>query len=58
MNDLVKQMLDETKLDADDPMTAVTVTDKEIEQRLAKLRDIDPSESKIELPVNLHASTC
>ena len=58
MNDLMKQMLDETKLDADDPMTAVTVTDKEIEQRLAKLRDIDPSESKIELHVNLHASTC
>lgn len=47
----MKQMLDETKLDEDDPMTAVTVTDKEIEQRLAKLKDIDPSELKIELHV-------
>ena len=54
----MKQMLDETKLDEDDPVTAVTVTDKEIEQRLAKLRDIDPSELRIELHVNLHASTC
>lgn len=51
MNDLMKQMLDETKLDEDDLMTAVSVTDKEIEQRLAKLKDIDPSELKIELHV-------
>lgn len=51
MNDLMNQMLDETKLDEDDPVTVVTVTDKEIEQRLARLKDIDPSESKIELHV-------
>jgi len=44
VNDLMKQMLEETKLDEDDPVSGVTVTDKEIEQRLAKLKDIDPSE--------------
>jgi len=44
VNDLMKQMLDETKLDEDDPVS--TVTDKEIEQRLAKLKDIDPSKLK------------
>ena len=54
MNDLMKQMLEETKLDEDDPMNTVTVTDKEIEQRLAKLKDIDPSELKREYWDQVH----
>ncbi|KAL9953504.1 hypothetical protein ACROYT_G040929 [Oculina patagonica] len=43
VNDLMKQMLEENKLDEDDPTSVAGVTDKEIEQRLAKLKDIDPS---------------
>lgn len=45
----MKQMLEENKLDEDDPVSTVRVTDKEIEQRLAKLKDIDPSELKTQL---------
>lgn len=37
------QMLEETKLDEDDPISVAGVTDKEIAERLAKLKDIDPS---------------
>ena len=43
VNDLMKQMLEETKLDEDDPTSVAGVTDEEIAERLAKLKDIDPS---------------
>ncbi|KAJ7356086.1 Abscission/NoCut checkpoint regulator [Desmophyllum pertusum] len=43
VDDLMKQMLQENKLDEDDPTSTARVTDKEIEERLAKLKDIDPS---------------
>lgn len=45
----MKQMLEENKLDEDDPTSVAGVTDKEIEQRLAKLKDIDPSKLEIQL---------
>jgi len=42
-NDLMKQMMAESKLDEDYETNTTGVTDKEIEERLAKLRDLDPS---------------
>lgn len=43
----MKQMLQENKLDEDDPTSTARVTDKEIEERLAKLKDIDPGKLKM-----------
>lgn len=43
----MKQMVAETKLDEDHDKNLTRITDKEIEERLAKLKDLDPSEGKI-----------
>ena len=42
----MKQMVAETKLDEDHDKNTTRITDKEIEERLAKLKDLDPSEGK------------
>ena len=42
----MKQMLAENKLDEDHESGTNRVTDKEIEERLARLKDLDPSEWK------------
>lgn len=47
IDDLMKQMVAETKLDEDHDKNTARITDKEIEERLAKLKDLDPSEGKI-----------
>ena len=38
----MKQMLEESKLESETETSAVTITDQEIQTRLAKLRDLDP----------------
>lgn len=43
IDDLMKQMVAETKLDEDHDKNTTRITDKEIEERLAKLKDLDPS---------------
>ncbi|PFX28245.1 Zinc finger FYVE domain-containing protein 19 [Stylophora pistillata] len=43
VNDLMKQMMEENKLAEEDPTATSSITDKEIEERLAKLKGIDPS---------------
>lgn len=47
IDDLMKQMVAETKLDEDHDNNTTRITDTEIEARLAKLKDLDPSEPKI-----------
>ena len=48
VDDLMKQMMAENKLDEDHETSNTTrVTDKEIEERLAKLKGLDPSEWKL-----------
>ena len=44
VDDLMKQMLAENKLDEDHESGINRITDKEIEERLARLKDLDPSE--------------
>ena len=40
----MKQMLEENKLAEEDPTAKSSIIDKEIEERLAKLKGINPSE--------------
>ena len=47
VSDLMKQMLEENKLAKEDPTAKSSITDKEIEERLAKLKGIDPSECAV-----------
>ena len=49
-DDLMKQMMEECKIDeslasASSSSSTTTVTEQEIEQRLAKLKDMDPSKN-------------
>ena len=46
VDDLMKQIMAETKLDENHDTNTTRVTDKEIAERLAKLKDLDPSEWK------------
>lgn len=43
----MKQMMEENKLTEEDPTATSSITDKEIEERLAKLKGIDPSECTV-----------
>ena len=47
VDDLMKQVMAENKLDEDHESAKTGVTDKEIEERLARLKDLDPSEWKL-----------
>ena len=55
VNDLMKQMLEQNKLDEDDPTSDAGTTDKDIEERLAKLKDIDPSKLKTQFKSEGHS---
>ena len=43
----MKQMLEENKLAEEDPTAKSSIIDKEIEERLAKLKGINPSECAV-----------
>ena len=43
----MKQMLEENKLAEEDPRAKSSIIDKEIEERLAKLKGINPSECAV-----------
>ena len=43
MDDLMKQMEAENKLDENSATSGNRITDKEIEERLNRLKDLDPS---------------
>lgn len=51
----MKQMLEQNKLDEDDPTSDAGTTDKDIEERLAKLKDIDPSKLKTQFKSEGHS---